>query len=128
MEIKINPSSETDLYFIEVCKITISISQCSGFFLKRRLYVCVARSVSIRTNFKPDLIFFLVLITLLSRLSQWITYNFKPTITLFCALNNRSKKVVTVFGHKCTFGQNIFNMNPVQGFVRVAIVRYVFQI
>ena len=54
-------------------KRTILISQCSGFFLERSLRVCVATSVSIRTNFKPDFISFPVHITPLSRLSKWLT-------------------------------------------------------
>ena len=53
---EINPRFGTDLYFAEICRRTILISLCSGFFLKRSLHVCVAMSVSIRTNFKPDLI------------------------------------------------------------------------
>ena len=54
-------------------KRTILISQCSGFFLETSLRVCVATSVSIRTNFKPDFISFPVHITSLSRLSKWLT-------------------------------------------------------
>ena len=40
----------TDIYFTEIYKITISISQCSFLFLKRILHVCVATSLSIRSN------------------------------------------------------------------------------
>ena len=37
------------------------------------MHVCVATSVSIRANFKPDFISFPVHRTPLSRLSQWLT-------------------------------------------------------
>ena len=62
-----------DLYLTEIYKRTILIFKRSGFVLKGSLHVCVARFVSIRTNFKPDLISFTVYIIPLSRLSQWLT-------------------------------------------------------
>ena len=70
---EISPGFGTDHYLAEIYERTILISQCSGFFLKRSLHVCVATSVSIRTNFKLDLICFPVHIASLSCLSQWLT-------------------------------------------------------
>ena len=68
------PTFRTDLYFTEIHKITISTCQCSAFFLTEAcMYVCLAISVSIKSNFKPDLIFFSTHTTLLSRLSHWLT-------------------------------------------------------
>ena len=45
---EISPRFGTD--FAEIYKRTISISQCSGFSLKRSLHVCVVTSASIRTT------------------------------------------------------------------------------
>ena len=46
------------------------------------MHVCVATSVSIRTNLKPDLISFPVHITLLSVTFVPVVNNVKATITL----------------------------------------------
>ena len=98
--------------FYRIYKRTILIPQCSGFFLKNSLHVSVAMSVSIRTNFKPDLI---------SLISNTI-------VTFIPLFGQRWQHFDLVFGHKSTFGQNIFAMNPVQVFARVTVARHVFQI
>ena len=67
---EISPHFGTDLYFTEIYKRTVLISQCSGFFLKG---ACMYVLLRVRTNFKADLISFPMYIIPLSRLSQWLT-------------------------------------------------------
>ena len=63
-------------------KRTIFVSQCSDvFFLKMSFHVCIATSVSIQTNFKPELTSYPVHMIPLSHLSRFIINNFKLTIT-----------------------------------------------
>ena len=45
---EISPHLGTDLFFAEIYKRTILISQCAGFFLEGALHVCFAMSVSIQ--------------------------------------------------------------------------------
>ena len=77
---------------------------------------------SIRANFKTDFIYFPVHRTPLSRLSQWLTILSQQLHLCHLDIGGND------FGHKCSCGQNIFNMNPVQGFAKIVVVRYVFQI
>ena len=59
--VELGPRFGTDLYFAEIYKRRILISQCSVFlflFLERNLHVWVVASVSVLTNIKPNLTFF----------------------------------------------------------------------
>ena len=67
------------LYFTEIYERTM-LFQCSILFLRRSLHVCVATSVSIRTNFKSNLIYFPAHTKSLSHFVSMVN-NFKPTIT-----------------------------------------------
>ena len=85
------------------------------------LHACVTTSVSIRSNFKPDLFFFCAHRTLLSCLSQWFTI-LSQQFNYICVLNNRSKKP------PCRQIKSAFDINQFQDFVGVTVVRYVCQI
>ena len=54
---KISPCFGANLYITEIYKRTILICHCSFLFLKRDLYVFIAMSGFIQTNFKLDLFF-----------------------------------------------------------------------
>ena len=68
---QIDPLFGTDFYFMEIYRIAILISQCSVFFKEASMHVLLPQSVSSRSKFKSDLVFFSAHRILLSPLSQW---------------------------------------------------------